>query len=78
MQFNIQIPTDEMTQALADGIGKLLYCEHSDRSTDERIIDAIRDGVAQAISERLSKNWGDELITAIAEGVAKTMPRGST
>lgn len=78
MQITVQIPNDEMMQAVADSIGKVLESEYDDRKPCEIIRDAIRDGVAKAISERLSKNWGSELIKEIAASVADSMAHRST
>lgn len=71
MQINVQIPKDEMVQAVVDGITKVLNHDFDPREPYQVISDAIRDGVAKAISEKLSKRWGDDLIEAIAESVAK-------
>jgi hypothetical protein len=73
MQITVQIPNDEMMQAVADGISKVLDVEWEDRRPHQIISDAIRDGVAKAISQKLSPKWGDELIGAIAEAVAEVM-----
>jgi uncharacterized protein YggE len=73
MQITVQIPNDETVQAVADGISKVLDIEFDERPPHRVITDAIRDGVAQAISQKLSKKWGDDLIGAIADAVAEVM-----
>jgi hypothetical protein len=75
MQITVQIPNDEMMRAVADGISKVLDVEFDERPPHQVITDAISDGVAQAILQKLSSSprWGDELIVAIADAVAEVM-----
>ena len=69
MNITVQIPQDEMIKVVADGVVGLL--SDGSREPYQVISDAIRDGVAKAISEKLSKRWGEDLIDEIAERVAK-------
>jgi hypothetical protein len=79
MQITVQIHQDDLVQALADVADRIfdkLADNYTPREPRQVISDAIRDGLAKAISEKLSNNWGGELLDAIAEKVTKAMTDG--
>jgi translation initiation factor 2 alpha subunit (eIF-2alpha) len=73
MQINVNINKDEMIEVLTQTVAGAL--SSNSRDAYEVFSDAIRDGVAKAISEKLSKDWGYDLMNEIAERVAERVSK---
>jgi hypothetical protein len=73
VQITVRLPSEGIAKGVSEGfIGAL---SNDSREPYQVISDAIRDGVAMAISEKLSRNLSGELVDEIARCVAEAMTR---